>query len=64
MKTKEKNVTREMLFILSFVAFLVFCSFMVSYRITDILYFLVIVSYEIYYVVIRSKDSDDKESIR
>lgn len=61
MKTKEKNVSKEIIFLLSFVSVLVFCSFVVSYQITDILYFLVLISYMFYYVVSKNKESKEKE---
>ena len=61
MKTKEKNMTREMILLLSFVSILVFCSFVVSYQITDILYFLVVIAYIIYYKLGINKENEDKE---
>lgn len=64
MKTKEKNVSKEILFLLSFVSVLVFCSFVVSYQITDILYFFVLISYMIYYKSSKRKEIIEKESIR
>ncbi len=64
MKTKEKNLARETILLLSFVSVLVFCSFVVSNHITDILYFLVLVAYIIYYKLGMNKESKNKESIR
>lgn len=63
MKTKEKNVSKEIIFLLSFVSVLVFCSFVVSYQITDILYFLVLISYMFYYKMSKSKEIIEKESM-
>lgn len=63
MKTKEKNVSKEIIFLLSFVSVLVFCSFVVSYQITDILYFLVLISYMFYYKMSKSKEIMEKESM-
>lgn len=64
MKTKEKNVTKGTVFLLSFVAFLVFCSFVVSYQITDILYFFVLISYIVYYIMEKKCQEEEEESIR
>ncbi len=64
MKAKEKNVTKETVLLLSFVSVLVFCSFVVSYQITDILYFLVLIAYIAYYVVAKNKEEKEEESIR
>lgn len=63
MKTKEKNVSREMILLLSFVAILVFCSFVVGKQITDIVYFFVVLAYIAYYALGKNKE-DNKESIR
>lgn len=62
MKTKEKNMKKEMILLLSFVSVLVFCSFVVSNRITDILYFLVLLSYIVYYKKRGNCVSEESES--
>lgn len=62
MKTKEQNVSKETVLLLSFVSILVFCSFVVSNQITDILYLLVLISYMAYKIKIE-KEIEDKESI-
>ncbi len=59
MKAKEQNVSKETVLLLSFVSALVFCSFVVSYQITDILYFLVVISYIVYYKIERKKDMEE-----
>ncbi len=61
MKAKEKNVSKEMILLLSFVSVLVFCSFVVSNHVTDILYFLVLVAYIIYYKLGLNREKEDKE---
>ncbi len=58
MKTKEQNVSKETVLLLSFVSILVFCSFVVSYQITDILYFLVVISYILYYKLGRKNKEE------
>ena len=63
MKAKGKNMTKEMTLLLSFVSVLVFCSFVVSYQITDILYFLVLISYMVYYKIRKSEENESLESI-
>ncbi len=50
MTTKEKLVVKEVLWILSLIAFLVFCSFLVNHQTTDILYFFTIITYGFYYI--------------
>ena len=63
MKAKGRNMTKEMTLLLSFVSVLVFCSFVVSYQITDILYFLVLISHMLYYKVRKSEKNETLESI-
>ncbi len=53
MSTKERIVVKEVLVVLSLMAFLVFCSFLVSHRLTDILYFGAIMVYMLYYILGR-----------
>lgn len=62
MKTKEKRISKDFVLLLSFVSVLVFCSFVVSNQITDILYLLVLISYMVYKIKIE-KEIEDKESI-
>ncbi len=62
MKTKEKRMSKDFVLLLSFVSILVFCSFVVSNQITDILYLLVLISYMAYKIKIE-KEIEDKESI-
>lgn len=62
MKTKEENGTRNMTLVLSFVSVLVFCSFVVSRQLIDILYFLILISYMTYSKVRYLKNNEGSKS--
>lgn len=51
MATKEKIVVKEVFWILSLIAFLVFCSFLVNFRLVDALYLVAIGIYAVHYAL-------------
>ena len=64
MKTKEKRMSKDFVLLLSFVSILVFCSFVVSNQITDILYLLEENKTRSEKIIKKiEKEIEDKESI-
>ena len=50
MATKERVVVKEIVMVLVLIAFLVLCSCLVNFRIVDLLYFCLVVSYTYHYI--------------
>jgi hypothetical protein len=53
MTTEERSMAKEVILLLGFISMLVFCSFVVSNNVVDIIYFLVLIGFMIYYVRLK-----------
>lgn len=54
MTTEERSITRKVIFLLGFISMLVFCSFVVSNSVVDMVYFLIVLGYMIYYIRLKN----------
>lgn len=54
MATEDRSIARKVILLLGLVSMLVFCSFVVSNNAVEMVYFLIVLGYMIYYIRLKN----------